>query len=52
MVMQFTHHDDDYGLWDKWDTLGLPVLRLRGEHSYLLLPQKLPSRCASAGGVR
>ena len=38
MVMQFTHHDDDYGLWDEWDTLDLPVLCLRGEHSDLLLP--------------
>ena len=39
MVMQFTHHDDDYGLWDEWDTLDLPVLCLRGEHSDLLLPE-------------
>jgi pimeloyl-ACP methyl ester carboxylesterase len=39
MVMQFTHHDDDYGLWDAWDTLSLPVLCLRGEHSDLLLPE-------------
>ena len=39
MVMQFTHHDDDYGLWDAWDTLDLPVLCLRGEHSDLLLPE-------------
>jgi pimeloyl-ACP methyl ester carboxylesterase len=39
MVMQFTHHDDDYRLWDAWDTLTLPVLCLRGEHSDLLLPE-------------
>jgi pimeloyl-ACP methyl ester carboxylesterase len=39
MVMQFTHHDDDYGLWDAWDTLTLPVLCLRGESSDLLLPE-------------
>jgi pimeloyl-ACP methyl ester carboxylesterase len=39
MVMQFTHHDDDYGLWDAWDTLSLPVLCLRGESSDLLLPE-------------
>nr|WP_210427418.1 alpha/beta hydrolase [Rhizobacter sp. SG703] len=39
MVMQFTHHDDDYGLWDAWDTLSLPVLCLRGENSDLLLPE-------------
>jgi len=37
MVMQFTHHDDEYLLWDAWDTLDLPVLCLRGEHSDLLL---------------
>jgi pimeloyl-ACP methyl ester carboxylesterase len=37
MVMQFTHHDDDYDLWDAWDTLDLPVLCLRGERSDLLL---------------
>ncbi len=37
MVMQFTHHDNDYELWDAWDTLELPVLCLRGESSDLLL---------------
>lgn len=37
MVMQFTHHDDDYGLWDAWDSLDIPVLCLRGEDSDLLL---------------
>lgn len=38
MVMQFTHHIDDYLRWDEWDTLDLPVLCLRGESSDLLLP--------------
>jgi len=37
MVMQFTHHDDDYTRWDEWDSLDLPVLCLRGEDSDLLL---------------
>ncbi len=37
MVMQFIHHPDDYELWDAWDSLALPVLCLRGEHSDLLL---------------
>jgi pimeloyl-ACP methyl ester carboxylesterase len=37
MVMQFTHHDDEYLLWDSWDALDIPVLCLRGEHSDLLL---------------
>jgi pimeloyl-ACP methyl ester carboxylesterase len=39
MVMQFTHHADDYLLWDAWDALNLPVLCLRGEHSDLLMPE-------------
>ena len=38
MVMQFTHHANDYRRWDEWDSLTLPVLCLRGEHSDLLLP--------------
>jgi len=37
MVMQFTHHDDDYSRWEEWDSLDLPVLCLRGEESDLLL---------------
>lgn len=37
MVMQFTHHADDYARWSEWDSLELPVLCLRGEHSDLLL---------------
>ncbi len=37
MVMQFTHHVDEYVLWDAWDTLDLPVMCLRGESSDLLL---------------
>ena len=39
MVMQFTHHADDYQQWSDWDRLDLPVLCLRGEHSDLLLPE-------------
>jgi len=37
MVQQFIHHPDDYLQWAAWDTLELPVLCLRGEHSDLLL---------------
>ncbi len=37
MVMQFTHHPDDYLRWDAWDSLDIPVLCLRGEDSDLLL---------------
>ncbi|MBL8304290.1 MAG: alpha/beta hydrolase [Ideonella sp.] len=39
MVMQFTHHPRDYDQWDAWDTLDIPVLCLRGEHSDLLLAE-------------
>ena len=38
MVQQFVQHPRDYDQWDAWDTLSLPVLCLRGEHSDLLLP--------------
>ena len=38
MVMQFSHHSDDYLLWNEWDSLDIPVLCLRGESSDLLLP--------------
>ena len=37
MVMQFTHHVDDYQRWAEWDSLEIPVLCLRGESSDLLL---------------
>jgi pimeloyl-ACP methyl ester carboxylesterase len=37
MVMQFTHHENDYLRWEAWDSLDLPVLCLRGESSDLLL---------------
>ncbi len=37
MVMQFTHHENDYLRWREWDTLDIPVLCLRGESSDLLL---------------
>jgi pimeloyl-ACP methyl ester carboxylesterase len=36
MVMQFTHHPDDYTQWEAWDSLDIPVLCLRGENSDLL----------------
>ena len=38
MVQQFVHHPHDHEQWDAWDSLTLPVLCLRGEHSDLLLP--------------
>jgi pimeloyl-ACP methyl ester carboxylesterase len=39
MVMQFECHPADYLQWEAWDSLELPVLCLRGEHSDLLLPE-------------
>ena len=38
MVMQFSHHADDYLQWDDWERLDIPVLCLRGESSDLLSP--------------
>ena len=38
MVMQFSHHTDDYLQWDDWERLDIPVLCLRGESSDLLSP--------------
>jgi pimeloyl-ACP methyl ester carboxylesterase len=37
MVRQFTDHEDDYGIWDDYDNVGIPVLCLRGAHSDLVL---------------
>ena len=39
MVMQFTHHPQDYDQWDAWDAINVPTLCLRGETSDLLLPE-------------
>jgi pimeloyl-ACP methyl ester carboxylesterase len=39
MVMQFEAHPQDYDQWPAWDSLSLPVLCLRGEHSDLLPPE-------------
>jgi pimeloyl-ACP methyl ester carboxylesterase len=39
MVRQFECHPDDYERWAEWDSLDIPVLCLRGEHSDLLLAE-------------
>ena len=39
MVQQFESHPDDYERWAEWDSLDIPVLCLRGEHSDLLLAE-------------
>ena len=38
MVQQFTHHENDYLIWDHYDRLDIPVLCLRGADSDLVLP--------------
>ncbi len=38
MVLQFTHHPDDYDQWEAYDAVEVPTLCLRGESSDLLLP--------------
>lgn len=38
MVLQFSHHPNDYDLWQAWDAIDVPTLCLRGENSDLLLP--------------
>ncbi len=37
MVMQFTHHPQDYHRWAEYDRIDIPVLCLRGAESDLLL---------------
>lgn len=39
MVMQFSHHENDYALWDAYDRIDVPVLCLRGRESDLLLAE-------------
>lgn len=39
MVMQFTHHDNDYLRWDEYDSLSCSTMVLRGAESDLLLPE-------------
>jgi len=39
MVLQFTHHPDDYDQWEAWDAIDVPTLCLRGESSDLLPPE-------------
>ena len=39
MVMQFTHHPNEYDLWPQYDQLDIPVLCLRGAESDLVEPE-------------
>ncbi|MDD0814808.1 alpha/beta hydrolase [Curvibacter sp. HBC28] len=52
MVMQFTHHPDDYLIWDHYDALDLPVLCLRGAESDLVLPETTAEMLRRGPGLR
>lgn len=52
MVMQFTHHENDYLLWDHYDQLDIPVLCLRGAESDLVLPETVAEMATRGPGAR
>jgi pimeloyl-ACP methyl ester carboxylesterase len=51
MVQQFTHHENDYLIWDHYDQLNIPVLCLRGEQSDLVLPDTVAEMRHRGPGV-
>lgn len=53
MVQQFISHPNDYGIWQHYDALDIPVLCLHGVQSDLVLPetiQKMQQRGPGAAG--
>ena len=52
MVQQFTHHANDYLLWDHYDALDIPVLCLRGEQSDLVLRETTAEMLTRGPGLR
>lgn len=52
MVQQFTHHTDEYLLWNHWDALDIPVLCLRGAESDLVLPETTTEMLRRGPGAR
>ncbi|NMM81971.1 alpha/beta hydrolase [Acidovorax sp. SRB_14] len=52
MVQQFTHHDNDYRIWEHYDALDIPVLCLRGAESDLVLPQTTAAMQLRGPGAR
>jgi pimeloyl-ACP methyl ester carboxylesterase len=52
MVQQFTHHVDDYRIWEDYDALDIPVLCLRGEDSDLVLPETTAEMQLRGPGAR
>ena len=52
MVQQFTHHANDYLIWDHYDALDIPVLCLRGAQSDLVLPETTAEMLTRGPGTR
>ena len=52
MVQQFTHHENDYLIWDHYDRLHIPVLCLRGVDSDLVLPATIAEMHRRGPGQR
>ena len=52
MVMQFTHHEADYLIWDHYDAMTQPVLLLRGAESDLVLPPTVAAMRQRGPGAR
>ena len=52
MVQQFTHHPDDYLVWDHYDALTIPVLCLRGAESDLVLRETTAEMLTRGPGAR
>ncbi|AOG23880.1 alpha/beta fold hydrolase [Acidovorax sp. RAC01] len=52
MVQQFTHHADDYLIWQHYDTLDIPVLCLRGADSDLVLRETTAEMLTRGPGAR
>ncbi|CAN7390982.1 alpha/beta fold hydrolase [Acidovorax sp.] len=52
MVQQFTHHANDYLIWDHYDALDIPVLCLRGEDSDLVLRETTIEMLTRGPGAR
>lgn len=52
MVQQFTHHANDYLIWEHYDALQIPVLCLRGEESDLVLRETTAEMLTRGPGAR
>ena len=52
IVGQFTHHPDDYLIWDHYDALQVPVLLMRGVESDLLLKETAQEMTQRGPGAR